>query len=87
MAKTKKKAPETVKSLPKITKHMFLADVAQKYPETIDVFMQFGLHCFGCHVAMFETIEQGAMAHGLDADELVAELNKAVSRSNTEKKK
>jgi len=71
--------------MPKITKHMFLADVVQAYPETADVFLRFGLHCFGCHVAMFETIEQGAMAHGIDVDELVKELNKSVSASKNKK--
>ncbi|MBU3912538.1 MAG: hypothetical protein KKE50_00440, partial [Nanoarchaeota archaeon] len=30
----------------------------------------------GCPFASMESIEQGAKAHGLDADELVKELNK-----------
>ena len=63
----------------KITKHMLIADVAQKYPETFDVFVRFGLHCVGCHVAAFETVEQGAMAHGIDVNDLVKELNLAVT--------
>jgi len=43
------------------------------------VFMKHGLHCVGCHVAAFESIEQGAEAHGIDVDALVADLNKVVS--------
>lgn len=39
-----------------------------------------GMHCLGCPLASFETIEQGARAHGLDADELVRELNKKKRR-------
>ncbi len=73
---------------PKITKHMLLGDVAMQYPESGDIFFKYGLHCIGCHVAMFETIEQGALAHGLaagDIDNLVKELNDAISK--TEKKK
>ncbi|MBU4086980.1 MAG: DUF1858 domain-containing protein [Nanoarchaeota archaeon] len=35
-----------------------------------------GMHCLGCPFASMESIEQGAKAHGLDADELVKELNK-----------
>jgi hybrid cluster-associated redox disulfide protein len=61
-----------------ITKHMILSDVVQQYPETAEVFMRFGLHCIGCHVAAFETIEQGAMSHGIDVDELIKELNLAI---------
>jgi hybrid cluster-associated redox disulfide protein len=62
-----------------ITKDMVLGDVVQQYPDTVEVFMRYGLHCIGCHVAAFETIEQGAMAHGIeDVDALVKDLNKAV---------
>jgi hybrid cluster-associated redox disulfide protein len=40
-----------------------------------EVLMGKGMHCFGCPMAMQESIEDGASAHGLDADELVKELN------------
>ncbi|MBN2517696.1 MAG: DUF1858 domain-containing protein [Candidatus Altiarchaeota archaeon] len=59
---------------------MTLGDVVEIYPETVEVFMKYGLHCIGCHVAAWESIEQGAMAHGItDVDSLVEDLNKAVS--------
>lgn len=41
-----------------------------------EILMERGMHCFGCPMAMEETIEQGAEAHGLDADELVREINR-----------
>lgn len=64
-----------------ITKDMKIGDVVQQYPETMEVFTKFGLHCIGCHVAAWETIEQGAMAHGIsDVDELVGALNEAISK-------
>ncbi|MBS3097715.1 DUF1858 domain-containing protein [Candidatus Woesearchaeota archaeon] len=59
---------------------MSLADVIQKYPETFDVFAKHGLHCVGCAVAQFEDIEQGAMAHGIDVDRLIGDLNKAIQK-------
>ena len=62
----------------KITKDMGINDVVSKYPRTVEVFAKFGLHCIGCIAARFENIEQGAGAHGVDADKLVGELNKAV---------
>ena len=61
-----------------IEKTMSIIDVVQKYPQTDEVFMNFGMGCLGCIAARFENIEQGAMAHGINADELVADLNKAV---------
>jgi hybrid cluster-associated redox disulfide protein len=74
--------------MPTITKHMLIGDIAQQYPETLDVFMKYGLHCIGCHVAAWETLEQGAMTHGIDdIDAFVADLNKAVeSKSKNDKK-
>ena len=64
----------------KITKNMPIGDVVLKYPAAISVFIQHGLHCIGCGVAQFETIEQGAAAHGIDVKKLMADLNKAASK-------
>ncbi len=63
----------------KITKTMTLGEVIEKYPKSVDIFMKYGLHCIGCSVATWETLEQGAMAHGMDnkkIDSLLEELNK-----------
>ncbi len=62
-----------------ITKDNSIEEIVTKYPETMIVFMKHGLHCVGCHVSAFESIEQGAEAHGIDVDALVADLNKVVS--------
>ncbi len=62
-----------------ITKEMTIEEVVNQYPETMIVFMRHGLHCVGCHVSAFESIEEGAMAHGIDVDTLVSDLNKAVA--------
>lgn len=64
----------------KITKDMPIGDIVNKYPETIGVFMEHGLHCVGCAAAHFENIEQGCQAHGIDADKLVDDLNKAIKK-------
>jgi hybrid cluster-associated redox disulfide protein len=61
-----------------VAKSMSIGEVVQKHPETIPVFMQHGLHCLGCAIASFESIEQGAQAHGIDADALVKGLNDAI---------
>lgn len=61
-----------------IEKNMSIIDVVQKHPQTVEVFKNFGMGCLGCIAARFENIEQGAMAHGINTDDLVADLNKAV---------
>ena len=65
----------------KITKDMGMGEVIQKHPEVIGVFSKHGLHCIGCAAAHFENIEQGCSAHGIDADKLIEDLNKAISKS------
>jgi len=62
-----------------ITKDFKIEDVVTQYPETMMVFMKHGLHCVGCHVSAFESIEDGAIAHGINVDALVADLNKVIS--------
>jgi hybrid cluster-associated redox disulfide protein len=63
---------------------MPIGDVVQNHPETIEVFLKHGLMCFGCAIARFENVEQGAMAHGIDVDTLIKDLNKAVAATNGE---
>jgi hybrid cluster-associated redox disulfide protein len=65
-----------------ITKEMTIQEVVEKNPETIRVFLEHGLHCIGCAVARFENIEQGAMAHGIDVDTLIKDLNSKAGDNN-----
>lgn len=61
-----------------ITKDMSIGEVVQKYPSTIEVFLRHGLMCFGCVIARFESLEQGALAHGIDVESLLQDLNAVV---------
>ena len=70
-----------------ITKEMPIGEIVMNHPETMDVFMKYGMHCIGCAAAHFENLEQGCAAHGIDADKMVADLNKAVKKvKKTEQK-
>jgi len=62
-----------------ITKEMTIEEVVTQYPETMMVFMRHGLHCVGCHVSAYESIEEGALAHGINVDALVSDLNKVTA--------
>jgi len=81
MAKTTKKpAKEAAGKGQLVTKDMPIGEVVQKYPQTAEVMFRYGMHCIGCHVAAFETVEQGALAHGIDADKFMEDLNKAAKK-------
>jgi hybrid cluster-associated redox disulfide protein len=72
------KKKSKIKKKEKITADMDLAKVIQKYPKTVHVFFRYGMGCIGCPIAMTETIEQGAIAHGLNVKKLLADLNRVV---------
>ncbi len=61
----------------KVTKDMAITEIIEKHPESIAVFAKHEFHCLGCVAAQFETLEQGAKAHGIDAGKLVNEINEA----------
>ncbi|MBN3037332.1 MAG: DUF1858 domain-containing protein [Candidatus Diapherotrites archaeon] len=61
----------------KITKDMPIMEIVSKWPQTISVFQEFGLHCIGCAAARFENLEQGCAAHGIDVSKMLKALNKA----------
>ncbi len=54
----------------RMEKNMSFSEIFDKYPETAQIMMKFGLHCIGCHAAAFETLEQGCRAHGLEEKEI-----------------
>ena len=63
----------------KITKDMTFQQGINKYPDAAEIMMNYGLHCIGCHVSAFETIEQGSKAHGLsrkEMEKMLKEINK-----------
>ena len=76
--KKMKRKRKVKKQKGKITKDMTFAEVVSKYPKVTKVFLRYEMHCIGCPIAMQETIAQGAVAHGIDVNKLVEELNKAV---------
>jgi len=62
-----------------ITRDTIIGDILDAAPETAPLFLSIGMHCLGCPSSRGETIAQACYVHGTDADELVADLNKALS--------
>jgi hybrid cluster-associated redox disulfide protein len=72
----KKSKPATKTARQIITKDMSFGEVLQRFPQTMPVFGKYGMHCIGCSMSAFETIEQGALAHGIDVKKFLDDLNK-----------
>ena len=60
---------------------MTIGDVIKEYPETIEIMLSYGLHCVGCSVQYWESIEGGCKTHGFEdekIDKMVKEMNEVV---------
>ena len=63
-----------------VTKEMGILDIAQQYPESIEIFAKYGLGCLGCAAARFENLEAGAKVHGVDPEKMVEEMNALITQ-------
>lgn len=59
-----------------ITKDMTIGEIIRTVPEVAPLLMQAGMHCLGCPSAQGETLEEAAMVHGIDIDELMEYIDK-----------
>lgn len=57
-------------------KDMSIIEAVNLDPRAREVFARYGMGCLGCLAATIESIEEGALAHGIDPDKLINELNK-----------
>jgi len=58
-----------------ITKDILIGELVKQYPQSVGIMLEHGLQCIGCHVASWETLEQGATSHGIDVKTLLKEIN------------
>jgi len=65
---------------PLINKKMSFGEILNRHPELAETLMKKGMNCIGCGMAMFETLEQGAIMHGINPNKLVEELNKKIKK-------
>ena len=61
-----------------IKKEMKMGEIVNKFPETIEVLMNYGIHCMGCGFAFWESLEKGVVGHGIDMNQLLTDLNATV---------
>ena len=59
----------------RVTKDTMIGDLLQIDQNVAPLLLNVGMHCLGCPSSQMETIEEAAMVHGLDPDDLVVEIN------------
>ncbi|PIO06318.1 disulfide oxidoreductase [Candidatus Micrarchaeota archaeon CG08_land_8_20_14_0_20_59_11] len=59
---------------------MTLGEIVSRFPRATEIMLKSGLHCAGCPGAMMETVEMGAVAHGMtkaQLEKMLKEMNDA----------
>lgn len=59
----------------KVTKDMIISDILNLDKGTIPILLNSGMHCLGCPSSSGESLEDACAIHGIDADNLIDELN------------
>lgn len=54
-----------------ITKDMTIGEILQANPDVVPVLLDAGMHCLGCPASQAESLEEAAMVHGINIDELM----------------
>lgn len=59
----------------RVTKDTMIGDLLQIDQNIAPLLLNIGMHCLGCPSSQMETIEEAAMVHGIDPDDLLVEIN------------
>ncbi|MBI5553263.1 MAG: DUF1858 domain-containing protein [Candidatus Diapherotrites archaeon] len=66
-----------------ISRDMLMEEVAAQFPKAASIMAEYGLHCIGCHASSLDTVEQGALSHGMSEDEvndMIAYINEELAK-------
>ena len=62
-----------------ITKQTTINEIISAHPEAMRFFEGLQMSCGSCFAVAFDTLENGALMHGMDADALIEQLNRFIS--------
>ena len=57
-----------------ITKDMTIGEIIKVNADVIPILLNAGMHCVGCPSAQAETLEEAAMVHRMDVDDLMSKI-------------
>ena len=65
-----------------VTKDMLIGQILEQDATVAPIMMASGMHCIGCPSFQSESLEEAAMVHGLDCDDLVGKINEYLALKN-----
>ena len=57
-----------------VTKDMTIGEILRTNPQIAPILMEPGMHCLGCPSAQAESLEEAAMVHGMDIEDLMKKI-------------
>ena len=63
-----------------VTRETMIGELLNIDQNVAPILLNIGMHCLGCPSSQMETIEQAAMVHGINPDELVDKLNAVINK-------
>lgn len=67
---------------PQVEKDTMIGELLQIDTNIAPILFGIGMHCLGCPASQMETIEEAAMVHGINPQDLVDEINKFLVKEN-----
>ena len=63
----------------KVSKDMLIGQLLQIDANIAPILMRAGMHCLGCPASQGESLEEAAMVHGIDVDDLMKVIDQTVA--------
>lgn len=67
-----------------VKKSDLISEVVEKYPLASEIMIDYGLHCAGCFLNHFETVEEGAKLHGMsdkEIEKMLKDINQKIKKA------
>ena len=66
-----------------IRKTSTINEIIHQYPESVKFFVDQDMNCSTCFAVNFDTLENGALMHGMDVNALVQKLQRYIQTEHT----
>ena len=66
-----------------VNKSTMIGELLQIDQNIAPILLNIGMHCLGCPSSQMESLEEAAMVHGIDPDDLVNDINDFIEHDAT----
>jgi hybrid cluster-associated redox disulfide protein len=70
-----------------ITPNLCMAEIMERWPGTISLFLEHRMACVGCSLSAYDTLEEALKVYNLPQEEVLRSLNKQVAEAHQHESK